>query len=75
VPQQINPQTGNPEPLPQTPEESFRATLDDVILVIQKLAPLSTDLDSLVETLQFALKNDSQLNMILHLVRPVGLKR
>lgn len=66
-------QEQNQVPQP-TAEDSFRSSLEDVILIIEKLAPHAKDLDGMMGMLKLALTNDSQLGLIMHMVRPVRLK-
>ena len=66
-------QNQNQTPQP-TAEDSFRSSLEDVILIIEKLSPHSRDLQGMIDMLKLALTNDSQLGLIMHMVRPVRMK-
>lgn len=73
----MNTQNQTPE-LQLTEEEkrlaSFRSGLEDVILILEELAPHCESIEGMIGMLQLALKNNSQLNVVYKLVRPVRLK-
>ncbi len=51
-----------------TAEDGFREALDDVIAIITKLSPHTSDFTSMVEICQLAKNNDTQLRFLMSLV-------
>ena len=49
-------------------EDAFRKSLEDVVLVAEKLAPLAERTEDLVGMLKLAILNLGQLRMIIELV-------
>ena len=54
------------------PEELFRENLQDVISIVERLAPLCKDPDDLVNMMKLALINDGQLRMLFREMSPLS---
>lgn len=52
----------------QDPTASFRESLKDLIIIVEKLAPYCQSLEDLVGVASLALENDGQAKMIMMLV-------
>lgn len=61
-------QTPNPENLRQV-EAMFRADLEDVIKIIEKISPSCKSFDELLDILRLSTLNDGQLRLIMEAVR------
>ena len=59
----------------QTVEQSFRASLDDTRVILKRLAPLCKSVNDMVELLDLAITNDSQLSILMDKVGPVALRK
>jgi hypothetical protein len=65
-------------PTPPTEQEaiaaSFRNSLEDTISVLEGVGPLCSDIDELVKMLELALRNESQLQLIMAHLTPKRMK-
>lgn len=52
-----------------TPEEAFRSSLEDVVVLVGKLAPLCKSFKELVGMCELALTNDAQLRLLMNTVK------
>lgn len=59
----------------QAVKESFRNSLEDSISILAGIGPLCEDIDQLINMLELALKNDSQLQLIMHHLTPRRMRR
>lgn len=58
-----------------TVEDSFRDTLQDVIVVVKKLAPCCRSVNDLIGMAELAMQNDGQLFLLMEKVGPVTLRQ
>lgn len=56
-------------------EDRFRSALQDVVVIVRKLAPLCKDIEELVGLAQSALENDGVLHLLLREVTPLQMKK
>ena len=54
-------------PVP-TPEEAFRSSLQDLIVVLEKMAPFCGTLEEAAGMANLALENDGQLRLLMKIV-------
>ena len=52
----------------QDVEAGFRSALEDVIPIVQKLAPVCRTVDELLGVIETALSNDAQLRILMQIV-------
>lgn len=51
-----------------TQEEGFRRSIEDVILIVNKLHPVCSTFEDLVGVLELSLNNDAQLKLLMQQV-------
>lgn len=73
----MNPNPQQPQKVTeeQAIKESFKSSLEDTISILEKISPLCENIDDLIGMLNFALKNDSQLALIMHQIAPKQMRR
>lgn len=69
------PQQGQQQPTTQEIEASFRQEIDDIVAVIEGLAPLYSDIHEMIDSLKLAKDNDGQLRLIMKQVSRIRLHR
>ena len=52
-----------------TPEEAFRSSLEDVVVLAGKLTPLCKTVKEMVGVCELALPNDAQLRLLMNVVK------
>lgn len=62
------------QPVKHTPEEGFRSSLDDTIVILESFGPECNDLNDLIGILKLALTNDSQLRLLMKKVAPLTMR-
>lgn len=50
-----------------TPEQSFRSSLEDVVVVLEKLSPFATSPEELAGMVRLALENEGQLRLLFQI--------
>jgi len=55
--------------------ESFRNSLEDTISILKGVGPLCSDIDQLIDMLNLAISNDSQLQLIMAHITPRRMRR
>lgn len=51
-----------------TAEQSFRASLEDVVLIVEKLGPLCSNFEEFLDLIRPALNNDPTLRLLMQQV-------
>lgn len=51
-------------------EASFRSSLEEVLVVVERLTPFCNSLEELTGLLRLGLENDAQLRLILGRIKP-----
>ncbi len=63
-------------PAVESPEESFRRSLEDVLVIVNKLGPLCDNVPHLVDLVSASLENEATFQFLINLVKqPVQVKR
>lgn len=55
--------------------QSFKSSLEDCISILEGIGPLCRDIDELINMLELAIKNPSQLELIFTHLAPKKIRR
>ncbi len=63
-------------PAVESPEDSFRRSLEDVLVIVNKLGPLCDNVSHLVDLVSASLENEATFQFLINLVKqPIQVKR
>lgn len=57
-----------------TAEDRFRSALEDAVMILKKLAPKFGSVSDMAASMELALTNDGQLQLLMDIVTPLRMR-